>query len=325
MQAREIVIEQPGGPEVLKLRRREIGPPARGEVLLRQTAIGVNYIDIQHRSGRYPLASYPAPLGFEAAGVVEQLGEGTSGFSVGDRVVYASPPVGAYADLRCLEASRLVAIPDGISDALAATVFNKGITAHYLSHTTWEVAPGQTILVHAASGGVGSLLCQWARHLGATVIGAVGSAEKATRAADLGCHHTIVTTQEDFAARVQEITGGRGVPVVYDSVGRDTIEGSLRCLSPRGLLVSFGTASGANPPFDLFRLNQMGSLYVTSPAYVTHVAGEQLAMRASAVFAAVMSGVLRAEPGRFYPLEAAGQAHRDLAARATIGASLLQP
>lgn len=326
MRTRAVVIDHPGGPEVLRVVEQAVPPPGPGQVLLRHTAIGVNFIDVQHRSGRYPLPAYPAPIGFEAAGVVEAAGPGVAAIRPGDRVVYGFPPPGAYADRRCLEAEHLVPIPDAIGDEAAAAIFNKGITAHYLLHATRPVVPGETILVHAAAGGVGSLLCQWASSQGATVIGTVGSPAKALIAKASGCSAVIDYRAEDFVSRVQEITGGRGVPVVFDSVGQDTFEGSLRCLAPRGMLVSFGTASGPIPPLDLFRLNQMGSLYVTSPAYVTHTkAREELLSRAEAVFAGLAAGTLRMAPPRIYPLQDAAQAHRDLQGRQAAGVAVLRP
>jgi len=266
-----------------------------------------------------------SPIGLEAVGVVEQAGPSVQ-VLVGDRVAYSFPPPGAYADRRCMAAGHLVPVPDGLADDLVAAVFNKGLTAHYLAHTTHRIVAGETILVHAAAGGVGSLLCQWAAAKGATVIGTVGSPAKAAIAAANGCAHVIDYMTEDFAARVREITAGRGVPVVYDSVGHDTIQGSLRCLSRRGLLVSFGTASGPIPPFDLFELNRMGSLYVTSPGYVTHVEDRaELLSRANDVFAAVAAGTLRMTPPRVYPLAEAAQAHRDLQGRSVTGVAILNP
>ncbi len=325
MQSRVVLIDRPGGPDVLRVQQQDVPQPGPGQVLLRHTAIGVNYIDVQHRSGRYPLASYPAPIGLEAVGVVEAAGAGVT-LCRGERVAYSFPPVGAYADRRCVSAGHLVPVPDGIGDDMAAAVFNKGLTAHYLLHTTHPVAAGETIVVHAAAGGVGSLLCQWASAKGATVIGTVGSGAKAGIAAGNGCAHVIDYGREDFVARVQDITGGRGVPVVYDSVGQDTFEGSLRCLSRRGLLVSFGTASGPIPPFDLFRLNQLGSLYVTSPAYVTHTERrDELLERAAAVFAAVAAGTLRLAAPRIYALADAALAHRDMQGRARTGVAILRP
>ncbi|HEY4253246.1 MAG TPA: quinone oxidoreductase [Roseomonas sp.] len=326
MQSRIVLIDRPGGPEVLRLETRAVPPPGPGEALLRHTAIGLNFIDIQHRSGRYPLPAYPAPLGIEAAGVVLEIGPGVDAVRPGDRVVYSFPPFGSYVDCRVMQADRLVPIPAGIDDDRAAAVFNKGLTAHYLLHTTYVVAPGDTILVHAAAGGVGSLLCQWATARGATVIGAVGSEEKAALAAAHGCRHVIIHTRDDLVRRVREITGGAGVAVVYDSVGRDTFEASLLCLRPRGTLVFFGSASGPVPPFDLFRLNTLGSLHVTSPAYVTHTADRaELLSRAHDLFAGLADGTLRLEVGRRYDLAEAAEAHRDLEGRRTVGASILRP
>jgi NADPH2:quinone reductase len=326
MSAHRIVMTSPGPPEVL--RYEEYAPPAPGadEVLLRQTAIGLNYIDIQHRSGRYPLPHYPSPIGTEAAAVVEAVGSDVRDLAPGDRVAYSSFPIGAYADRRVMPADRLVKLPDGLADDVAAAIMTKGLTAHYLLFTTFAVKRGDTILVHAAAGGVGLILCQWAKHLGATIIGTVGSAEKAALARHHGCDHPIVYTSEDFAVAVKRLTGGQGVPVVYDSVGRDTFEQSLTCLAPRGTLVSFGTASGPIPPFDLFRLNGLGSLYVTSPAFVTHTKerGELLG-RAAQLFAAVTDGIVRVEIGQRYGLAEAARAHADLQARRTRGASILLP
>jgi NADPH:quinone reductase len=326
MQGRRIVMMEPGPPSVLHHEAYEIGEPKPGEVRLKQTAIGLNYIDIQHRTGRYPLPSYPSPIGMEAAGVVEAVGAGVGEFRPGDRVAYSSAPIGAYADARLMPADRLVPLPDDVSDETAAAIFTKGLTAHYLLFTTYPVKRGDTILVHAAAGGVGLLLCQWAKHLGARVIGTAGSPEKAAIARAHGCEVTILYRQEDVATVVRKVTDGKGVPVVYDSAGKDTIEASLQCLAPRGLLVSFGTASGPIPPFDLFRLNTLGSLYVTSPAFVTHTTerGELLA-RASALFAAIRGSVLTVAVRARYALKDAPKAHEDLQARRTVGASILVP
>ena len=326
MQAHRIVMIEPGPSAVLRYEPYDVGDPGPGEVRLRQTAIGLNYIDIQHRTGRYPLPSYPSPIGMEAAGVVEAVGAGVDSVRPGDRVAYSSAPIGAYADLRLMPADRLVPLPDDVSDEVAAAIFTKGLTAHYLLFTTYPVKRGDTILVHAAAGGVGLLLCQWAKHLGARVIGTVGSPEKAAIARAHGCDGTILYRESDVVAAVREITSSRGVPVVYDSVGKDTIEASLRCLALRGLLVSFGTASGPIPSFDLFRLNTLGSLYVTSPAFVTHTTdrGELLA-RAAALFEAIGGGVLTVEIRARYGLKDAAKAHEDMQARRTIGASILVP
>ncbi|HXZ00652.1 MAG TPA: quinone oxidoreductase [Stellaceae bacterium] len=317
---------EPGPPEVLRHEETALAPPGAGEVLLRQTAIGLNYIDVQHRTGRYPLPAYPSPLGLEAAGVIEAVGPGVAGLAPGQRVAYATGPIGAYAEARLIPADRVVALPPGIDDVTAAAIMIKGLTAHYLLFTTYPVRRGDTILVHAAAGGVGLLLCQWARHLGARVIGTVGSAEKAAIARAHGCDLAILYRDEDVVAAVRDATGGKGVPVVYDGVGKDTVEASLRCLAPRGLLVSYGTPSGAIPPLDLFRLNTLGSLYVTSPAFATHV-GEraELLARAGALFAAIASGILKIDIRATYPLAEARRAHADLQNRRTIGLSILLP
>jgi NADPH2:quinone reductase len=326
MSAHRVVMTGPGPPDMLRYEKYDLPVPAAGEVVLRQTAVGLNYIDIQHRTGRYPLPHYPSPIGTEAAGVVEAVGSAVRDFAPGDRVAYSSFPIGAYADRRAMPADRLVKLPAGLPDHVAAAVMTKGLTAHYLLFTTFPTKPGDTILVHAAAGGVGLILCQWAKHLGATVIGTVGSEEKAALARAHGCDHAIVYTSEDFAAAVRRLTDGRGVPVVYDSVGRDTFEQSLRCLAPRGTLVSFGTSSGPLAPFDLFRLNGLGSLYVTSPAFITHThERNELLARAAQLFAAVEAGIVRVEIGQRYRLADAAHAHADLQARRTSGASILMP
>lgn len=326
MPAHRIVMTEPGPPRVLRYEPYHVGEPGPGEVRLKQSAISLNYIDIQHRTGRYLLPSYPSPIGMEAAGVVEAVGAGVGEFRPGDRVAYSSAPIGAYADARLMPADRLVPLPDDISDEIAAAIFTKGLTAHYLLFTTYPVKRGDTILVHAAAGGVGLLLCQWANHLGARVIGTVGSAEKAAIARAYGCEVAILYREQDVVAAVRESTRGKGVPVVYDSVGKDTIDASLQCLAPRGLLVSFGTASGPIPPFDLFRLNTLGSLYVTSPAFITHTTERaELLARARALLDAIRGGILRVEIRARYRLQDAANAHEDLQARRTVGASILVP
>jgi NADPH2:quinone reductase len=324
--ARRVMIEAPGGPEVLRHETYDPGAPGPREVLLRHGAIGLNYIDLHHRTGRYPLPRYPSPIGLEAAGVIEAVGVDVREFAPGDRVAYSAAPIGAYADRRCMPVDHLVALPASISDALAAGVMTKGLTAHYLIFTTYVVKPGDVILVHAAAGGVGTILCQWAAHLGATVIGTVSTEAKAALARAHGCAHPIVVGDEDFIAAVMRLTGGKGVPVVYDSVGKDTIEGSLRCLAPRGTLVTFGTASGPIPPFDLFRLNALGSLYVTSPAFVTHTSERaELTERARQLFDAITHGILKVEIAARYPLAEAARAQEDLRARRTAGINILIP
>ncbi len=326
MSARRVVITEPGGPEMLRHETYEPGLPGPREVLLRHTAIGLNYIDLHHRTGRYPLPRYPSPIGLEAAGVVEAVGADVRELKPGDRVAYSAPPIGAYCDRRVMPIAGLVPLPEGISDALAAGIMTKGLTAHYLIFTTYVVKPGDVILVHAAAGGVGSILCQWARSLGAIVIGTVSTDDKAAFARAHGCAHPVVYTREDFVEAVKRLTGGKGVPVVYDSVGRDTIEGSLRCLAPKGLLVTFGTASGPIPPFDLFRLNTLGSIYVTSPAFVTHTSERaELLSRARDLFDAVARGIVTVEIAHRYPLADAARAQEDLRARRTTGIAILEP
>lgn len=326
MRANRIVIDSPGPPSVLRYERHDIAAPAPHEVLLRQSAIGLNYIDIQHRTGRYPLPDYPSPIGMEGAGTIEAVGSAVDAFKPGDRVVYSSMPIGAYADVRLMPADRLVPLPPAIPDSLAAGIFTKGITAHYLIFTTFPVKPGDTILVHAAAGGVGLILCQWAKHLGATVIGTVGTEQKADIARAHGCDAAIVYSAEDFVDAVRRVTKGSGVAAVFDSVGKDTFERSLRCLAPRGLLVSFGTASGPIAPFDLFELNLLDSLYVTSPAFVTHTRERnELLRRADALFDAVTGGIVKIRVERSYPLAQAARAHEDLQSRRTSGVSILVP
>jgi NADPH2:quinone reductase len=326
VRANRVVITNPGPPPVLHYEQHDVAAPGRGEVLIRHTAIGLNYIDIQHRTGRYPLPRYPSPIGMEGAGMIEAIGSDVAGFSPGDRVVYSSMPIGAYADLRLMPADRLVPLPATVSDELAAGIFTKGVTAHYLIFTTFPIKRGDTILVHAAAGGVGLILCQWAKYLGATVIGTVGSDEKAAIARAHGCDMPIIYTQQDFVAAVRQLTQGKGVAAVFDSVGKDTFAKSLHCLAPRGLLVSFGTASGPIAPFDVFELNRLDSLYLTSPAYVTHTRDRaELLARADALFGAVASGIIKMTIGRRYKLAEAAQAHEDLQARRTTGVSILVP
>ncbi len=320
-----IRIHETGGPEVLSWEDVEVGAPGAGQVRLRHTAVGLNYIDTYHRSGLYPL-ELPAVIGLEAAGVVEELGEDVSGLRVGERVAYAAPPPGSYAEARLMPAHRLVKLPDAISDQQAAAMMLQGMTVEYLTRRTHRVATGETVLFHAAAGGVGLIACQWLRHLGATVIGTVGSAEKAELARAHGCTHAINYREDDFVERVKELTGGAGVPVVYDSVGKDTFEGSLQCLQPRGLMVLFGAASGPVPPFELGRLAPLGSLYVTRPTLMTYNAKrEDLEASAEALFEVVLSGAVKVEVNQTYPLSETAQAHRDLEARKTTGTTVLLP
>jgi len=323
--SRAIRIHSTGGPDVMRWEDVDVAAPAAGEALVRHTAIGVNFIDTYHRSGLYPL-TLPAPLGMEAAGVVEAVGASVDYLRAGQRIAYAGGPVGAYAEERVIPAHRLVPLPDDVDDQTAAAVMLKGMTARYLLRQTCEVQPGDTILVHAAAGGVGLIACRWARHLGATVIGTVGSDVKAALARTHGCDHVIVYTREDFVARVKEITGGRGVRVVYDSVGRSTWDGSLDCLQPRGLMVSFGNASGPVPPVSPLTLSAKGSLYLTRPTLMTYTATrDELLANAGELFDVVRARIVTATVGGRYPLAEAAQAHRDLEARRTTGSLLLLP
>jgi len=319
-----IRIHRTGGPEVLVWEQIEVGRPGPGQVRLRHTAVGLNFIDTYHRSGLYPL-ELPAVLGREAAGVVEAVGPEVSGVGVGDRVAFVLAG-GSYCEESVVAADRLIALPDSIDDRVAAATMLKGLTARYLVRRTYRVREGDTVLIHAAAGGVGLLACQWAHHLGATVIGTVGSAEKAELARRNGCDHPVIYTEEDFVERVREITGGRGVPVVYDSVGRETFEGSLDCLAPLGLMVSFGNASGAVPPFAIGTLAARGSLFLTRPTLQTYIAErEALLTAAEDLLDLLARGILTAEVRQTYPLAEAARAHRDLEARRTRGASILLP
>jgi NADPH2:quinone reductase len=321
---RAIRIHQHGGPEVLRLEEVAVGDPGQGEARVRHNAIGVNFIDIYHRTGLYPLP-LPSGLGVEAAGVVEATGAGVAHVAPGDRVAYMASP-GSYAEARLVPADRLVKIPDGLADATAAAIMLKGLTVRTLIRRTHPVKAGETVLVHAAAGGVGLIMVQWLKALGATVIGTVGSEAKAEIARRHGCDHVIVYTREDFAKRVREITGGAGVPVVYDSVGKATFEGSLDALAPLGLMVSFGNASGAVPPFDIGTLAKKGSLFLTRPTIFTYVARRDDLERAAAeVFEALASGKVRVEIGGTWPLAEAAEAQRALAARETTGSLVLVP
>ena len=323
---RAIRIHETGGPEVLRWEEVEVGEPGEGQVRLAHGAVGLNYIDIYHRSGLYPLPSLPAILGLEAAGTVEAVGPGVGELSPGDRVAYASPPVGAYAEARLMPADRVVKLPDEISDVQAAGMMLQGKTVHYLIRRTYPVRPGDTVLFHAAAGGVGLIACQWLKHLGATVIGTVGSEEKAEVAQAHGCDHTILYKSENVPERVRELTGGAGVPVVYDSVGKDTFEGSLDSLAPLGMLVSFGNASGPVPPFEPGILAAKGSLFFTRPTLMTYTAKrEDLVAAAEELFSVVRSGAVKIEVNQTYPLAEAAQAHRDLEARKTTGSTVLLP
>ncbi|MBI1260246.1 MAG: NADPH:quinone reductase [Rhizobiales bacterium] len=320
-----IRIHKTGGPEVMTLEEVALPAPAKGQVTIRHTAIGVNFIDTYHRSGLYPLP-LPAGIGLEAAGVIEALGEGVTDFKIGDRVAYGSGPLGAYSEYSNAPAERIVKLPEGVSDEQAAVMMLKGITAQYLLHATYKVAKGDTILFHAAAGGVGLIVGQWAKHLGATVIGTVGSEEKAKLARAHGYDHVINYSTENVVERVIEITGGKKLPVVYDGVGKDTFAMSIDCLAPRGLLVSFGNASGPVPPFDLSILNGKGSLYVTRPSMVHYLlTPEEFRMRAADVFDVVARGIVSVEINQHYPLADAVRAHQDLEGRKTTGATVLVP
>jgi len=320
-----IRIHRNGDTEVLQWEDVEVGDPAAGQVRVRQTAIGLNYIDIYHRTGLYPLP-LPSGLGLEAAGVVEAVGEGVVHVKVGDRVAYAGGPPGAYSEARVMPAAPLVRLPDSIPDQLAAAALLQGMTAQYLIRRTYKVKAGDTVLWHAAAGGVGLIACQWLKSLGVTVIGTVGTEEKAALAMANGCAHTILYKQENVAQRVREITGGIGVPVVFDSVGKDTWESSLDSLQPLGTMVSFGNASGNVPPFSIGQLAAKGSLFVTRPILATYVGKrEDLEATASDLFNVLASGIVKVEVRQTYRLENAAQAHADLEARLTIGSSVLIP
>ena len=302
----------------------EAGNPGPGQVRVRNTAVGLNFIDTYYRSGLYPVP-LPAVLGVEGAGVVEAVGARVKDFKAGDRVAYTNP-IGAYAEVLLRPAERLVKIPAGIDDQVAAAIMLKGMTAWYLLKRTYKVKPGVTILMHAAAGGVGQILCQWARHLGATVIGTVGSDEKSALAKKAGCKHVIVTSKEKFVERVREITKGKGVPVVYDGVGKDTFMDSLDCLSPLGLMVSFGNASGAVTQFSPGILAQKGSLYLTRPTLNSYTSNRNdLVAAARDLFAVIKSKAVRIAISQTYPLCEAAQAHRDLEARKTTGSTVLLP
>ncbi|WP_374515947.1 quinone oxidoreductase [Niveibacterium sp.] len=320
-----IRIPRNGGPEVLEWQAVDVPPPGPGEAQVRHHAVGLNYIDVYHRNGLYPLP-LPSGIGVEGAGEVVAVGEGVSDVVVGDRVAYAGGPVGAYAQIRNLPADRLVRLPDAISFETGAAMMLQGLTAQYLLRRTYRVAAGDTILVHAAAGGVGLILCQWAKALGATVIGTVGSDEKAALATAHGCDHAIVYTRDRFVDQVKAITGGAGVAVVYDSIGKDTFMDSLACLRPLGTMVTYGNATGPVPPLDLGVLAKMGSLFVTRPTLFTYTAkrSDLLAM-SSELFEVVQNGTVKIEIRQRYPLADAAQAHRDLEARRTTGSTILLP
>ncbi|MGH7933066.1 MAG: quinone oxidoreductase family protein, partial [Candidatus Binataceae bacterium] len=318
-------VKETGGPEVLKYETVTVAEPGQGQVTVRHRAIGLNFVDIYFRSGVYP-APMPFVPGSEGAGVIEAVGPGVTEFKAGDRVAYAGGPMGAYAEVRTMPARYLVKIPGAIDDATAAAAMLKGMTAQFLIHSAYKVKPGDTILVHAAAGGVGLILSQWAKHLGATVIGTVGSDEKAGLAAHNGCSHTINYSSEDFVARVKEITSGAGVPVVYDAVGQATFMKSLDCLRPLGMMVSFGQASGLVPPFSVNILAAKGSLYLTRPTLNTYAAKrEDMLAIANALFDVLAKGAVRCEVKQSFALADAANAHRALAERRTTGSTVMIP
>jgi NADPH:quinone reductase len=321
-----IRVHKTGGPEVMQWEDVPVGDPGEGQARIRHTAIGVNFIDTYHRSGLYPLPSMPGGLGSEGAGVVEAVGKGVTHIKAGDRVAYAGGPPGSYAEARLMPADRLVKLPGGIDDPGAAAMMLKGMTVQYLIRRTYRVQPGDTVLFHAAAGGVGLIACQWLKALGATVIGTVGSEEKAKLVKAHGCDHTILYSQEDVAKRVRELTGGKGVPVVYDSVGKSTVQGSLDSLRPLGLWVSFGNSSGPVPPFEIGILAQKGSLYLTRPTLFTYTATRaDLEATAKELFDIVLSGKVKIETSRTYALKDAQQVHRDLEGRKTTGSIVMLP
>jgi NADPH2:quinone reductase len=324
--ATAIRIHETGGPEVLRVEEADVGAPGDGEARVAQRAIGFNFIDTYHRSGLYALPSLPHGIGMEAAGVVEEVGPGVTSVAPGDRVAYTGGPPGAYASVRNVKAEKLVKLPDGIDFETAAAMMLKGMTVEYLVRRTCPIARGMTVLWHAAAGGVGLIAVQWLSHIGATVIGTVGSDAKAELARAHGCAHTIVYTREDVAKRVREITSGEGVPVVYDSVGRATMSASLESLRRRGMLVGFGNASGAPEPFDPLVLARMGSLYLTRPTLMDYTASRaELEESASTLFEMVQTGAVKIEIGQRFALREAAEAHRTAEARKTTGSTILVP
>jgi len=322
--AKAIRYHKQGGPEVLQLDDVELGDPAQGQVRIRHTAIGVNFVDTYQRSGLYPM-QLPQTAGNEGAGVVEAVGPGVTELKTGDRVTYTGLP-GSYCEQRLVPADRMVKLPQGISEEQAASMLLKGLTVHYLIFSTYQVKKGDTVLWHAAAGGVGLIACQWLKALGVTTIATAGSPEKMALAKAHGADHVINYSTENFVEKVKAITGGKGVPVVYDGVGKSTWEGSLDCLRPRGLMVTFGNASGPVPPVNLGILSTKGSLYVTRPTLATYIATRaDLVERSNALFDVVLSGKVKIETTARYKLADAAQAHRDLESRKTTGSVILQP
>ena len=316
-------IHSNGGPEVLQWEKVEVPEPNAGDVVVRQIAAGLNFIDVYFRTGLYKVPAFPSAIGNEGAGVVEAIGDGVTEVAVGDRVAYCMS-LGSYTQRRLIPAKQLVKIPKGISEQQAAAVMLKGCTVQYLIRQAYPVQKGETVLFHAAAGGCGLIACQWLKHLGVRVIGTVGTAEKAELAKSHGCDHPIVYTEDNFVDRVKELTDGRGVPVVYDSVGKDTFNDSLECLQPRGLMVSFGNASGAVEPFAPALLAAKGSLFLTRPTLATYTATRaDLEKTSTDLFGVLSSGAVTVEVNQTYPLENAAQAHRDLEARKTTGSTIL--
>ncbi|MDH3264246.1 MAG: quinone oxidoreductase [Paracoccaceae bacterium] len=323
--AKTVVIEAPGGPEQLKLVERDPGEPGPGQILIRHKAIGLNFIDVYQRTGLYPL-TYPAALGMEAAGIVEAVGEGVTHLKAGDRAAYAAQPPGAYAEARVMPAAQVCPLPKAISFEEGAAMMLKGLTVNYLFRRTVPIAKGDTVLFHAAAGGVGLIACQWAKAEGITLIGTAGSDEKCALAAKNGAAHAINYRTENFVERVKEITGGKGVHVVMDSVGKDTFDGSLDCLRPLGTMILFGSASGPVPPFDIQRLAAKGSLKLTRPTIFTHIADPATCQQmAKELFEMVGSGKVKVDIGQRFALDRVAEAHEALEARKTTGATILLP
>jgi len=321
-----IRVHEYGGPEAMRWEDVNVGDPGACQVRIRHSAVGLNFIDVYHRTGLYPLPALPGSIGLEAAGVVEAIGAGVADLQVGDRVAYASPPPGSYAEERLIAADRVVVVPNTIDDQTAAAMMLKGMTAQYLLRRTYRVQAGDAVLIHAAAGGVGLIASQWANHLGATVIGTVGSEEKAALARAHGCHHVINYSQENFVERVKEITDGEGVAVVYDSVGKDVFMDSLDCLRPMGMLVTFGNASGPVPAIEPLVLSAKGSLFLTRPTLMNYTAKRaDLLASAADLFEVVATGAVKIEINQTYPLAEAAQAHSDLEARKTTGSTVLLP
>ncbi len=323
------VIHEKGAPDVFRWEEVEVPAPGAGEVRLRNSAVGVNYVDTYHRRGMphpWPVPPLPVILGFEGVGVVQETGPGVDEFQEGDRVCYAMPPHGAYSQERVYPADKLIKVPDGIDDKTVAAMMLKGLTAQYLLRRTYRVQPGDTILVHAAAGGMGQILCQWGRHLGATVVGTASSDEKAGIAAAAGCHHPVVYTRDDFQAKVMEVTGGEGCAVVYESIGKDTFRQSIDSLRPMGMLASYGHASGAPDPVDVIELGAKGSLFVTRPAIMHYMAKrEDMLASAAELFEVVKSGAVKIAVNQVYPLKEAAEAHRAIEERRTTGSTVLMP